>query len=146
MRTDHYLVLQTVLQVISIFKGWLWLNSKNCLVLLRTLSFHVSWSLYLRGWAMMLSFTHPFWALCKTMVVWSLSLFNSVPSSFHPSIPTNKQATGSLCVTAWHSPHFLWLHYISALSQRPKNKGPDLSRLRGEFHPNNNEIFFFFCL
>lgn len=80
MRTAHYLVLQTVLQVISIFNSWLWLNSKNCLVLLRTLSFHVSWSLYLRGWAMMLSFTHPFWALCKTMVVWSSTQF------FHLSI------------------------------------------------------------
>lgn len=40
----------------------------------------------------------------------------------------------------------LWLHYISALSHRPENKGPDLSLLRGEFHPNNNEILFFFCL
>lgn len=144
MRKTHYLVQQTVLQVISL-NGWLRLNSKDCLVLLSTLSFYVPWSLYLRGWAMMLSFTHPFWALCKTTVVWSLSS-TQFSFIFHPSIPTNKQATGPLCIKAWHSPHFLWLHYISTLSQRPENKEPDLSLLRGEFHPNNNEIFFFFCL
>lgn len=63
-------------------------------------------------------------------------------SCFHPSFATDKQATRPDLLCVLTHPHFLRLHYISVLSQRSENKGPELSCLRREFPPNNNEMLF----